>query len=244
MANLRIALAAANFGAANIGKSPILTDRTNLVGEYFFGRDNPTSIVNMADTTKPLTLIGSATYAARAATITGVGVYYETGLADAAALTILSVASFGGTSVQLAGSFSGSNGTDATCLLRNGSSQLFAQVPAVSGIQTTTVFANTTPATDLRGVALRTSGTTDFVVKVDEFKANARIQGVAETKTGQTRKVSATTLRLGAPASGSTYVSSQSIAFVGIWQRAMTDGELLAAYQQVYAQLAAWSVAA
>ncbi|MFG1246809.1 hypothetical protein [Xanthobacter flavus] len=242
MTSLRAILGSANAGAKNLGRRPIISDRTNLVGEFFFGRDAATSIINMANASLPLSA-PTATYGARSATITGAGVYFETGIADAQELTILAVGSFQNASSQIVGSYTATNAAD-TCALLHPSGGFSGQVPASDGTaQGTATLSPYSPLTTVRALALRTTGSADFAIKVDQFRAGARLNGLSETKTGKTRKTSAQTFRIGAPASGSTYVAEQSPSAVAIWHRSMTDAELLAAYQDVFERFAEWGVA-
>lgn len=228
-------LTGGNFGAVNVGRHIQLTaNRTGLLGEYLIGRDAVTSIPNSADPTKPLSALGTHTYAARKDTVAGLLNYYETGLADPADLTVLMIAS-AANNCQYMGSFTGANGTDATTMIKATSGLQVQTSNSDNTNSTTTVQTIFGTAAEPRGVAVRLSGSADYVVKSDQFKGGVKVTGVSETKTGKTRKLSSTTLRIGAPATGASYIGSVDFLAGFVWSRALSDAELLAVYQEAFA---------
>lgn len=222
----------ADYSERNIGRAIQLTaDRTNLVGEYLFGRNFNTSKPNSAAPANPLSTVGTHTYGTRKVTMSGASNRLELNVPDAQELTVLVIAS-AANNCQFLGSFNGSNSTDCAALLRP-TGGIQGQVAAADNTAvTTTAIAVSGTASEPRGVAMRTTGSADFVIKVDQFKAGARINGVSEPKAGKTRKVSSNTFRIGAPTT--FYIGSFDTYAALIWHRALGDVELLAAYQEVF----------
>lgn len=238
---IQITITDADFSANNIGRGLYLTtERDGLVGEYLFGFNAAASVVNPPGAN--MSVIGTPTYSANLANVGQLN-YFDTGILEPDEFTFL-IFSDGDRDVSsvLVGNFNGSNSATSCCLYRNGSS-FTGFSPATDSTTVTAAATNSLAEADQRAYAMRSIGTTDFSVTVDEFKAGVRSGGATTTST-KTRRANASSLVLGSSRGSATFPGPHPMYAALIWSRALSDAELLAAYLEVRAVLAGRSLAA
>lgn len=235
--------ATANYAANNVGRAiQLTTDRASLMGEFLLGRDEATTVFNSAyEGAPPGTMVGAPTYGDHRITGCDQTNYLNTGITDAANISILAIYSPGG-AVTGDGVFGtgGVSGAQIAGFVNGANLQLQC---ATSGNSTTglsvTCTAPGTNLSDYRGLAGRIGGTVNPTLKIDDFKDGARVTGGSATGSA-TRGIDTRNIRIGTWGSSSGLVD---VAAALIWHRLLTDAEMLAAYQEVRATLAQWNLA-
>jgi hypothetical protein len=233
-----------NAGARNLGRALQLTQtRANLIGEYVLRRDGPTSLVNSANPNNPLAPIGAPTFASTYDTLS-VANWFDTGIADSQELTLIVFARGQTDSSPNAeiycGTYDVANEATSVSLVINGG-DLQANAPDAAGaLHSTTATAVASPTSAFRMLALRTTGSSNFTLKADEFCAGDHTisQSLA---TGQTREVAASpTFCFGSPrgASGSGFTGPIDVAGALIYAVALTDSQLASVYADAQAAFA------
>lgn len=242
---LRITVPGADFSARNLGRVlKLTTDRTGLVGEYIFGGNLVASKYNGANPGVPMGVVGTPTYAANYVTLAQTN-WFDTYILDAADLTMMVIADASSTGASYIGNFAGGNNVDSVLLYKNvssfsaqssandGSAQVVGSAASVTG-------ANST----FRGLSMRTMGTSDYQIKLDQFYNGARAGGSSQTNAGKTREVQTTpALAIGSSRGAGPFPGPVNIAAALVWHRALTDAELLAAYLGARSVMASRGVA-
>lgn len=242
---------AANFTAAGLGKSQITTNRTGLVAEFLFGRDLATSKVNSAGAKVAAAVFSNGTavppvYSDHRVSL-GSGTGLDSGVAPVGAMTMLGIMQadvVDGAALSSGVFYFGATAADAgramLCTKTGGTSNPGFGLGGASGTIPLTNLPQR-PLTDFRGMALRIGGiATGSAYAVDEMKAGVRVQGIAGTTTTD-RGTLTGTIEIGATGNvgtGGSWDSKVNYAAAVFWNRYLTDGELLAAYQEVRAFLA------
>lgn len=235
---LKIVVPGVDFSSVAIDRSnELTTNRTDLVGEYQFGASNSKSIFNSANSKPLLTVVGSPIYADNYVTLSQDN-WFDTNLLDSQELTFMIVCSGSTSQFNAFGNFNGSNTTDHVVLFSNVSGK--AKVQATSNdasvpyVELTAV--DTTSA--FKALCGRTTGSSNYTIKADQFKDGALLSTIT-TKTTKTRKVQTTpTFAIGSSRGSATLSGTLNYAAVLVWNRCLSDAELLAAYKEVYANLA------
>jgi hypothetical protein len=241
---LRITVPGADYTASNLGRALKLTsDRVSLMGEYILGNSQTASVYNGANTTLPLTVTGTPVYNAGYCTLAQAN-WFDTRIADNQDVTLLVIGDAASTGGVYCGNFNGANSPDSVVLYKNGTS-FVAQASANDG---TTQAANslvsiTGADAGFRGLALRASGSANFTIAMDQFEGGVRAGGTL-TNTVKTREVQTTpNFAIGSSRGGALFPGPVNIAAVLVWHRALTDPQLLSAYQEMRATMASRGIA-
>jgi hypothetical protein len=227
-----IVVTGANFISNGLGRAVYLTsDRTNLVGEFIFGRDAATSTYNSATSSSaPASAVGTLTYSDHYANPAGAN-FFSTSITGATNLTMLSIVA-PGVSAETEIYFSSTDGagTNGFYLGNQGGDAFISVINSAGAQQKATLGAVlAAPLSEFRAIAGRIGGTTSFTLEVDEFKGGARLQAASATATGS-RVVDSQTICIGSLNGSAVFNSAKDTSAVLIWHRLLTDAELLAAY--------------
>lgn len=227
-----IIVTGANFLSSGLGRSLYLTsDRTNLVGEFIFGRDAATSLFNSApNNSVNAEAVGTLTYGDHNIDAAGAN-FVRTGLLGATNFTVMAVVAPGNSSSEqiYMASTSGSGPNGFYLANFSGKPVLSLQNSAGTAQQAVADNSAASPLTEYRAVAGRVGGTSSYTLEVDEFKGGVRVQSKAATASG-TRTVDTQTICVGSLNGSSIWNSTKTTAAALIWHRLLTDAEMLAAY--------------
>lgn len=224
-----------NFSSNALGG--ILTSvRTNLIGEYLFGAALSTSEINYANNSNPLTVVGSGpAISSNYATFNANG--FNTQLYADGELTVISIYKKGTADFGAAlSNFNGSNANTSFGLFPNGLTNItYVQAPlGTSNSQATLVFQP--PVSDWRMLAGRLGVGSNFAHYVDDFH-NGVLTSNHSTNSG-TRALNTTDpIRMGVNFSG-TFNCAAAL----IYNRVLTDAELLTVYNEVRGLMASRSI--
>jgi hypothetical protein len=222
----------ADFTSSGLGRSLYLTtDRTNLVGEYIFGRNEATTIFNSATPGSPTaSVIGTLTYGDHFVDAAGAN-YIATNLQNNANLTFMVIVAHGAaatTELYL----SSTNGAQANGFYlgnQSGQASFFLANSSGGGNAVTLPNIVSSPLTDFRALCGRASGTTTYTLEIDEFKNGSLVQNASMTATGS-RVVGTQVINIGTLDGSTIWNSPKNTAAALIWHRLLSDAELLAAY--------------
>lgn len=233
--------AAADYSGANAGRVLALTtDRAGLVGEFLFGRNQATSVFNSAsDGAAGGVMHGTVAYDDHFLDDFGDAAWLDTGVGDAATLTVLVVSKPAANASFICYAGTGTAGGAQLALYRVGGGLTWQHCNA-SNVTTGLVVATGTPTapdTDYRGLAGRTNGLVNPPMKVDEFKGGVRTQGASITGSA-TRVLDTRPILIGTIGAGVFSGGEADFAAALIWHRYLSDAELLAAYIEARATLA------
>lgn len=208
--------------------SPI---RNGLTGEYVLTRNNTSSKVNPASAFAPqLTINGAPDYGV--SIFAGAGLsqdnWYDTGLRDSQELTLAVAFKAPIGSSVLFGNFNGGNAPLNTSLLFLGGSVAGLASSTGESVQTDPVAVDA--SADWTIAMMRTTGTDDFTVKVDLFKAGARIGGNVKAAVSARRVDTTVPFAIGS-ARGTdglgSYNGSARYLLAAAYSRALSDDEAL-----------------
>lgn len=222
----------ANFTGTGLGRSLYLTtDRTNLVGEFIFGRDEATTIFNSATPgAATASVVGTLTYSNHFINPAGVN-YVATTIQNAVSFTVMVIVAHGvdaTTELYL----SSTNGAQANGFYlgnQSGQPNFFLANSSGGGNAVTLPNNVASPLADFRALCGRASGTTTYTLEIDEFKGGALIQNASMTAVGS-RTVGTQVINIGSLDGSTIWNSPKNTSAVLIWHRLLTDAELLAAY--------------
>lgn len=231
MSVLRITIPGARFAENAIDRSiKLTTNRTGLVGEFIFGSYAAACNYNGADRTKPLRVIGEPTFSQGRVAL-GQNNWLDTqSMFDTQELTFLVFPARSASAAMPFGTFSGSNSGDTVSIY--GNTGTMDMLVSTTGEPSTVSLS--TPSIDVGsfyGIAGRTTGSANFTIKLDAFKGGARLGGVSAVQTGKTRKVTTTMpFAFGSSRGNASFPGPVVEAGGLVWNRALSDAELLAAY--------------
>lgn len=205
--------------------------RDGLLGEYVLTRNNASAKLNPASAFAPqLSVVGVPDYGA--SIFAGAGLsqnnWYDTNLRDTQELTLaVAFKAPAGQSV-LIGNFRGDNiPTNTSLLLQAGG--VSGLVPATDGAQSTDAVA-VDASTAWTIAMLRATGSANFTIKVDLYRAGVRLGGLTKA-TGKTRLVDTThSFAIGSArgtAGAGTYNGSARYLLASVYGRAASDAEAL-----------------
>lgn len=205
--------------------------RDGLLGEYVLTRNNASARLNPASAFAPqLSVVGAPDYGAEI--FAGAGLspnnWYDTNLRDTQDLTLaVAFRAPVGYSVLL-GNFRGDNAQDNVSLVITPQG-IVGVIPATDGAQSTDAVA-VDASTDWTIAVLRTTGAANYTIKVDIYRAGARLAGTVKA-TAKQRLVDATYSFAIGSARGTTgsniYNGSARYLFAAAYSRALSDDEAL-----------------
>jgi len=227
----------ANFAASGLGRSARLTEhRTDLVGEYLFGRDVNTSVPNLANPDLPLIVHGTPTFDARAATLAQAN-WFDTQILDSQELTLLTVVALAGATAPLITNYDGANVTAVTSLHVSSNSIQGLACGTDNAQQVLSSRSMATPTTDFRIICMRTTGAANFVGRIDQFKAGVREGGTTTNSTKTRKVVTDKAFAIGSSRGSNGFAGATTVAAAAIWHGYLSDADLLAVAQEITAGL-------
>jgi hypothetical protein len=242
---LKIKVSGADFSDNAVGRMlPLTSNRTNLIGEYVFGGSLTRSRWNGADPSKHLTVLGTPTYGSGFVTLAAAN-WFDTVITESQEFTALVIADAVATSAAYVTNFDGTNGGNYMSLYRTTGSFNLA-VSATDSTAQNIASAATITGSDsgFRGLAMRTTGSVDYTSKLDQFESGVRAGGTSTTHTGKTRDVHVSpSFALGSSRGNAGMTGPINMAAALIWNVALSDAALLAAYQEARAVLAGRGIA-
>lgn len=241
---LNLTVTGADFSANNLGRVVKLTsDRTGLVGEYIFGRNRATSLINGVDGGITPTVNVDPTYGDHRASVdAATSKYFNTLVADADDLTLALVLAYPANAYASRTLFGTGVGHKLN-MYATASPGVRLQVVATDATAPEAVLAAPqAPLTDFRMLTGRINGPTNISLEVDEFKGGERVQNVL-VETVKSRVPDTTPIAIGTLLNTTTYALGYDVAAALIWHRTLSDAELLAAYLEVREVLGGMGIA-
>jgi len=238
---LRITVPGADFSGVGIGRYlKLTTDRADLVGEYIFGKSKNASIFNGANNALPLIETGAPVYDDASVTLSTSN-WFDTLVSDAQELTLMVIADMNVSGIHFIGNWGGVPSANQLTMYKNGST-VALQTPRAAGSPPSTITSSTGLSgigPHFRGLACRTTGLVDFTSKVDQYRGGLHMGGASFVNAGETRLVVPSPLiSIGSARGSSIFPGPVKVAAALIWHRALSDADLLAAYQEARGVLA------
>lgn len=238
---LRITVPGAGFHANHVGRIQLTTYRTGLIGEYILGGSAAASIYNGANPDRPLVVKGEPTYGVGYCGLSQTS-WFDTLLLDSQELTALVFCTAQSSTSMLFGNFTGGNIVDTVALYKNFTDFVVQSCATDATLQQIVSSVNNLTGADesFRGLAIRTTGGVSYTSKIDQFKAGVRAGGTATTHTGKTREVQSTpAFAIGSSRGHQSLSGAVNVAATLVWNQSLSDADLLAAYLEARAVLAA-----
>ncbi len=243
---LRYIYQGADFSRAAVGRNArMVSNRAGMVGEYLPGRDAITSAFNLANPQLPLTIVGTPGFDRRHANLDAKR-YLSTGVYDSAELTLLAVCRvINGSTAPIFITFNGGNADSYLSLIVGDAGIPKLQTADAGGSRSEQAgFYLPDPKSDWVVLAARTSGTDNYVAKIDLFRGGKRV-ATSGGPTGKTRVVDPIApICIGSAHGLDTFAGPTSIAGAYIRHVALTDAELLADVVEVTALMATFGITA
>ena len=227
MAN-SIQISGATF--ANTLTSLTLPDRSALLGEYVFGGTQAASIKNRANPSKPLTVVGSPTYTSNSVVTTNGANGFLTGISGGADITLLAIRKLP-SSVNFTVAVGNDTNTNQIYGLTQyqGITYLYDSVGVTAGISNgAKISAPASGTSYFMQAAVTKSGSLSRL-----YQYASGVQSFNDAALSFTRVPAE--IRIGG-GSGSNAGTTCEIAYVAIFDRALTSSEI----QSAYASLAAY----
>lgn len=222
-----IQIAGATF--SNTLTSLTLPDRTELLGEYIFGGTQAESIKNRANPALPLTVVGTPTYTAHGAVTTNGSNGFLTGISGGADITLLAIRKLPSSINFTCAVGNDTNSNQLYGLAQyNGTTYLFDSVGFTTGENNGAQLA--APASDtsyFMQAAVTKSGSLSRI-----YQYASGVQSFDDASLAMTRIPAE--IRIGG-GSGSNAGFTCEIAYVAIYDRALTAAEVQAAYASLAA---------
>lgn len=218
--------------SSNALNDTLTTVRLGLIGEYVFGSSLVESRNNWANLAAPLTDIGTPVIGSNYADLGVSG--FDTGLYESENITMIGIG-YGTISgfASLVTNFNGSNAsTSSGIFIHAGTNLSYCQAHSADNTNQTNTLALAQPEDEYRMVVGRISSGTNYAQKLDQFKAGSHTlnhQVIAKTRVGN----SVNPLKI-----STGFTSAIRMAGALIYNRVLSDAELLQVYNEVRARMA------
>lgn len=206
--------------------------RAGLIGEYIFGGSLSASLKNWANADLPMTAIGSPTIGSNYADLGTAG--FATGLFESAGITMIGIGY--GTEADFTSmvtNFTGSNAaTSSGIFLHPGDDLLYLQAHSTDNTNQNITLALAQPDSAYRFQAGRISAGTNYAQELDQYIGGVHTfnhQVIAKTRVGN----STDQLKI-----STGFTAAVRMAGALIYNRALSDAELLRVYEEVSSTLA------